>query len=84
MKVTEKCDVYSFGVLTLEVIRGSHPGHLLGNENIELMDILDSRLPSPSIHIKDQMSQVIKIAVSCLHIDLESRPTMLQVSNALL
>ncbi|KAB1206902.1 hypothetical protein CJ030_MR7G008182 [Morella rubra] len=29
MKVTEKCDVYSFGVLTLEIIVGHHPGELI-------------------------------------------------------
>ncbi|VVB08599.1 unnamed protein product [Arabis nemorensis] len=84
VNVTEKCDVYSFGVLTLEVIRGTHPSHLLSNEKIQLIDIQDSRLPSPSVHIKDQMSRIIEIAVSCLHIDPQSRPTMLQVSNTLL
>jgi hypothetical protein len=26
MKITEKCDVYSFGVLTLEILFEKHPG----------------------------------------------------------
>lgn len=29
MKATEKCDVYSFGAVTLEIIMGHHPGELL-------------------------------------------------------
>ncbi|EXC06733.1 putative leucine-rich repeat receptor-like protein kinase [Morus notabilis] len=29
MKVTEKGDVYSFGVLVIEVIAGKHPGDLI-------------------------------------------------------
>ena len=29
MEVNEKCDVYNFGVLALEVIMGKHPGELI-------------------------------------------------------
>lgn len=29
MKVTDKCDVYSFGVLTLEIIMGHHPSETM-------------------------------------------------------
>ena len=29
--VTEKCDVYSFGVLVLELFMGSHPGDFLSS-----------------------------------------------------
>lgn len=44
MKVTEKCDVYSFGVLTLEVIKGRHPGDSIAlplKQTIELKDCVD-------------------------------------------
>ncbi|OMP05360.1 hypothetical protein COLO4_08900 [Corchorus olitorius] len=29
IEVNEKCDIYSFGVLTLEIMRGKHPGDLI-------------------------------------------------------
>ncbi|CAL5386024.1 unnamed protein product [Camellia sinensis] len=55
--VTEKCDVYSFGVLALEVIKGKHPGDFIMSlltpvvESIQLKDVLDQclSLPSPEV-----------------------------------
>ncbi|CAN4077262.1 unnamed protein product [Withania somnifera] len=44
MKVTEMCDVYSFGVLTLEVIKGKHPGEhliLLANSSTRDVQLID-------------------------------------------
>ncbi|KAK3033897.1 hypothetical protein RJ639_033532 [Escallonia herrerae] len=49
MKVTEKCDVYSFGVLALEVIKGKHPGDIIpsltSSSELQLKDLVDRRLP---------------------------------------
>jgi hypothetical protein len=50
MVFTEKCDVYSFGVLTMEVVIGKHPGDLLlpffcrTEQCTKLKDILDHRI----------------------------------------
>ncbi|KAM7519710.1 hypothetical protein LguiB_018672 [Lonicera macranthoides] len=59
MKVTEKCDVYSFGVLALEVIKGNHPNDLIdivlssSTEEIQLKDMVDQRLPFPSLQVQE-------------------------------
>ncbi|KAL5755969.1 hypothetical protein ACOSQ2_020715 [Xanthoceras sorbifolium] len=89
-KVTEKCDVYSFGVLVLEIFKGKHPKEFLSsfstlspNRIIELHDMLDQRLPCPSLEIKDKLISIMEVAFSCLHVNPESRPTMQYVSQLL-
>ncbi|KAK4270654.1 hypothetical protein QN277_019433 [Acacia crassicarpa] len=55
-KVTEKCDVYSFGVLALEIIMGKHPRDLIMSfidsptivaHDLNLKEVLDQRLNYP-------------------------------------
>ncbi|KAM7515494.1 hypothetical protein LguiA_005077 [Lonicera macranthoides] len=89
MKVTEKYDVYSFGVLALEVIIGNHPGELIdtisssSTKEIQLKDIVDQRLPFPSLEVEEKLVCIIKIARACLNANPHSRPTMLVVSQLL-
>lgn len=89
MKVTEKCDVYSFGVLIMEVIKGKHPGDLIlhlqssAPGNVELEDLLDQRLQHPTQKILEILISIIRIARSCLHVDPQSRPTMHFISRSL-
>ncbi|XP_027116901.2 uncharacterized protein [Coffea arabica] len=89
VKVTEKCDVYSFGVLTMEVMKGKHPGDLIAYlmssspEEIELKDLLDQRLRYPNEEIENILASVLKLARACLHVDPQSRPTMLFISRLL-
>ncbi|XP_039137553.1 MDIS1-interacting receptor like kinase 2-like [Dioscorea cayenensis subsp. rotundata] len=87
MRVTEKCDVYSFGIVALEVIHGMHPGDLLNNLSSSMLvkDILDPCVP---LHIADQVatSQVLSVicmAMQCINTNPQSRPTMNQVSQRL-
>ncbi|KAG4378021.1 hypothetical protein GLYMA_18G251201v4 [Glycine max] len=58
MEVTEKCDVFSLGVLCLEIIMGKHPGHLISSllsstsatvtyNLLLLIDVLDQRPSQP-------------------------------------
>ncbi|KAM7489837.1 hypothetical protein LguiB_027321 [Lonicera macranthoides] len=54
MVVTEKCDVFSFGVVALEILMGKHPGDLLSSltspstKNSMVNDVLDPRLSLPT------------------------------------
>ncbi|XP_031252814.1 MDIS1-interacting receptor like kinase 2-like [Pistacia vera] len=91
MIVTEKCDVYSFGVLILEVLMGTHPRDLLSSlsfpstQHRMLIDLLDPRL-LPPVDKKDVQNIVLvsAIAFACLHSKPESRPTMQCICKKLL
>jgi serine/threonine protein kinase len=81
-RVTEKCDVYSFGVLALELIMGHHPGDFLSsmaNKSTQLEDLLDIRLPLPETEIASEIFKVVVVAVRCIEPDPSHRPTMQDV-----
>ncbi|CAK9141443.1 unnamed protein product [Ilex paraguariensis] len=88
MAVTEKCDVYSFGVLVLEVLMGTHPGEVISSMNssslgqgIKLEDVLDHRLSFPvNQKIEDDLNAILKLSQLCLCADPKTRPTMHDVS----
>ncbi|KAF3455519.1 hypothetical protein FNV43_RR00150 [Rhamnella rubrinervis] len=93
MEVNQKSDVYSYGVVTLEVIMGKHPGDLISTlltsssppaaDRILLMDVIDQRLSPPRRQIAEQVASVAKLAFACIHPSPQSRPTMKQVSEKL-
>ncbi|KAK3436636.1 hypothetical protein EUGRSUZ_C01185 [Eucalyptus grandis] len=91
---TEKCDVYSFGVIALETIMGKHPRHhsswecLLSTQSespIMLKDVLDYRLSPSRLCLRDAQNVVLiaKLAFACLQADPRLRPTMGQISSQL-
>ncbi|KAH0760290.1 hypothetical protein KY290_023783 [Solanum tuberosum] len=90
MKVTEMCDVYSFGVLALEVIKGKHLGDYItvlanssSRDHVQLSDLIDERLPYPEDRVKEVLVFIIKLASSCLLETSKSRPTMHFISSML-
>ena len=90
MMVTEKCDVYSFGVLALEILMGTHPGELLtlisssSPQDMMLNEILDQRLPPPNRLVAQDVFSIATIAFACLHAKPKFRPTMKWVSQEFL
>lgn len=99
MKVTDKCDVYSFGVMALEVMMGKHPGELLASlsspslsstsatlsdsQELLLKDVLDQRLSPPTGQLAKAVVFVVTIALACTRSTPESRPTMRFVAQEL-
>jgi len=90
IEVNEKCDVYSFVVLSLEILLGKHPGDIVSTmlqsssvgqtiDAVLLTDMLDQRLPFPTNDIKKELVSIIRIAFHCLTESPHSRPTMDQV-----
>ncbi|KAJ0035706.1 hypothetical protein Pint_26360 [Pistacia integerrima] len=83
MNVIEKCDVYSFEVLTLEIIKRNHPRDffssfppLSSNVNLALTDLLDPRLATPSHDVLDKLISMMEVVFPCLDSNPESRPIM--------
>ncbi|RZC94264.1 hypothetical protein C5167_026965, partial [Papaver somniferum] len=62
MKVTEKCDVYSFGVLALEVLHGRHPSEIITVLSPELLPSLSStsNVPGKNIMLKDILDECLE------------------------
>lgn len=94
-KATTKCDVYSFGVILMELITGKKPvePEFGDSKNIiywvsnkvdtqeGAMEVLDKRL---SGSFKDEMIQVLRIAIHCTYKAPSLRPTMKEVVQLLI
>ncbi|RRT72636.1 hypothetical protein B296_00034364 [Ensete ventricosum] len=87
MKITEKHDVYSFGVVILEVLQGRHPGELISawpsDQSVLLKDLLDPRIPLPTLEESNAVMLAAKLALQCISINPQSRPSMQHISQAL-
>lgn len=92
MKVTEKCDIYSYGVVLLELLTGRAPvqpldqgGDLVSwvrnyiRNNSLLSGMLDARVNLEDDRMVSHMVTVLKIALLCTSTSPFDRPTMREV-----
>ncbi|ESW11607.1 hypothetical protein PHAVU_008G044400 [Phaseolus vulgaris] len=84
--VNEKCDVYSFGVVALETLMGKHPKNILSSlqTTSTVCEILDQRLPHPTVSVLQDIVVVAIVAFACLNPNPCSRPTMKCISQCFL
>lgn len=93
MKITEKSDVYSYGVVVLEVLTGKQPIDPTIPEGQHIVDwvrqkrggteVLDPNLrlrPEPEIQ---EMMQTLGVAMLCVHPSPDDRPSMKDVAAML-
>ncbi|XP_042976928.1 leucine-rich repeat receptor-like serine/threonine-protein kinase At1g17230 isoform X2 [Carya illinoinensis] len=81
VQVMEKCNVFSFGVVALEVMMGRYPRELLvslsssqstaaisvsGSAEFLLKDVLDQRLPTQAGKMAEAVVFVVSIALLCV------------------
>ncbi|KAF5182930.1 Mdis1-interacting receptor like kinase [Thalictrum thalictroides] len=87
MKVIEKCDVFSFGVVALEVMMGKHPGELisllLSSSSDEGKYLLDQRLLPSTGQLAAEIVSAVTLALACTRTNSELRPTMRFVAQEL-
>ncbi|RZB43525.1 receptor protein kinase-like protein ZAR1 [Glycine soja] len=96
VKPSQKWDVYSYGVILLEMITGRSSIVLVGNSEIDLvqwiqlcieekkpvLEVLDPYLGEDADK-EEEIIGVLKIAMACVHSSPEKRPTMRHVLDAL-
>ncbi|CAH8331807.1 unnamed protein product [Eruca vesicaria subsp. sativa] len=94
-KISQKADVYSFGVLILELLTGKSPTHQqLNEEGVDLprwvqsitdqqspSDVFDPELTRYESEGNENIIRLLKIGMSCTAQYPDSRPTMAEVTR---
>ncbi|KAJ1264615.1 hypothetical protein BS78_08G013100 [Paspalum vaginatum] len=91
--LTEKSDVYSFGVVILELISRKRATHSENNslvrtfleahkEEKRVIELFDNEIAVTSK--LELLHSLVRIAVECLNLDVDQRPSMMDVAHRLL
>ncbi|KAJ8753770.1 hypothetical protein K2173_000024 [Erythroxylum novogranatense] len=94
VKITEKCDVYGFGVLVLEVVTGKRPVEYMEDDVVVLCDLVRGALEDGRVEEcidgrlrgnfpADEAIPVIKLGLICASQVPSNRPDMEEVVNIL-
>ncbi|XP_004250590.3 leucine-rich repeat receptor-like tyrosine-protein kinase PXC3 [Solanum lycopersicum] len=90
MEVTEAGNMYSFGVIMLELLTGK-PAISEGTElakwiiqHEDLNEVVDSRVSGNSVQVHQQMLLVLEIALQCLSVSPNERPDAKELLETLL
>lgn len=94
-KISQKADVYSFGVLLLELLTGKAPNHgFLNEKGVDLprwvrsmskenqtIDVFDQELLRHQNNTEEQMVQLLRVGIHCTSRQPEKRPPMVEVTR---
>ncbi|CAK9135898.1 unnamed protein product [Ilex paraguariensis] len=94
VKITEKCDVYGFGVLVLEIVTGRKPVEYMEDDVVVLCDMVREALEEGSVEEcvdgklqgkfpAEEVIPVIKLGLICTSQVPSNRPDMAEVINIL-
>ncbi|OAY41641.1 leucine-rich repeat receptor-like protein kinase PXC2 [Manihot esculenta] len=94
VKITEKCDVYGFGILVLEVVTGKRPVEYMEDDVVVLCDLVRGALEDGRVEEcldgrlggnfpADEAIPVIKLGLICASQVPSNRPDMEEVINIL-
>ncbi|KAI3997681.1 hypothetical protein MKX01_040654 [Papaver californicum] len=96
-KLTEKVDVYSYGVIVLEIVTGIQSNHFTADESLEtlvtwtwkhyktnkLSNIIDESIELVENQVEEEVKRVVQVGLLCTQEAAALRPTMKEVIQML-